>query len=422
MVRNSPGLEVYYGSMKPRITPLLIGAFTIFIAIAVRAQQPGAPRTAGGTLDIEPLTSPAAANTVEPQLTTENGRTILSWLELAGTRTTLKFAERTSTGWTEPRTVAEGTDFMVNSADVPSVTRLPSGTLVATWLQQDGPDPEAYKLRLSTSTDEGHSWSQPINPHRDKVQTQHGFASIFPTPNGGFGVVWLDGRAIPADAPEGVGNMALRSAMFDQAGKQLNESVVDARVCECCPTSAAATSDGAIVAYRNRSAGEVRDIYVTRLAKGRWLMPVPVHRDGWVVRACPVNGPAISASGRDVAVAWFTAKGGTGHTFLAFSNDGGGTFAPPVRVDDASSLGRVGVLLLDDGSAVVTWVEFANEKSTFQARRVTATGERGSAVRIADSSGTRYPRLAKAPNGLLFAWTETDGDTQRVKTAQAAVR
>ena len=72
-------------------------------------------------------------------------------------------------------------------------------------------------------------------------------------------------NAIPPDAPEGVGNMALRAATFDSTGKFLKESVVDPRVCECCPTAAAETSDGVIVAYRNRSAGEVRDIYVARL-------------------------------------------------------------------------------------------------------------------------------------------------------------
>jgi hypothetical protein len=45
----------------------------------------------------------------------------------------LRFAERTATGWSEPRTVASGADWFVNWADVPSVIRLANGTLVG-WV------------------------------------------------------------------------------------------------------------------------------------------------------------------------------------------------------------------------------------------------------------------------------------------------
>jgi hypothetical protein len=385
---------------------------------AMYAQQP--PTTSTNlSLTPEAISVPTGANSTEPQMTAQGDRVVLSWLELAGTRTSLKFAERTPSGWTDARTAASGDDFMVNAADVPSVHRLVNGSLVAQWLQQDGPDPESYKLRLSWSMDEGRSWSPSITPHRDTVQTQHGFASLFQVPGAGLGIVWLDGRAIPPDAPEGVGNMALRAATFDSAGKLLKESVVDARVCECCPTATAETSDGVIVAYRNRSAGEIRDIFVTRLANGRWTPPVAVHHDGWLIKACPVNGPAISARGRNVAVVWFTGKGDSGHAFLAFSHDGGITFTAPVRLDETSSLGRVGVVLLSDGSAVGTWVEFANstKPSTFMARRIDERGQRGTAVRIADSGGTRYPRTALSGNELLFAWTETVDGVPRVRAA-----
>ena len=43
--------------------------------------------------------SPAGANSSEPQLTVQGDRVILSWLEVAGERATLKFAERTPSGW-----------------------------------------------------------------------------------------------------------------------------------------------------------------------------------------------------------------------------------------------------------------------------------------------------------------------------------
>jgi hypothetical protein len=379
-----------------------------------RAQQPADSRPAGFSL--QETASPAAPNSAEPQLTTKGGQPILSWLELNGRHATLRFSAWTASGWASARTAAEGDDFMINSADVPSVSRI-GERLVAEWLQQDGPDPEAYKLRLSWSTDDGRSWSPAMSPHHDKVQTQHGFGTLFQT-RGGFGVAWLDGRAIPEDAAEGVGNMALRAALFDASGKQLGDAVVDSRVCECCPLASAATADGPIVAYRNRTASEVRDIYVTRLTNSRWTAPVAVHRDNWVIEGCPVNGPAISARDRDVAVAWFSGKGGTGHSFVGFSRDSGRTFSAPIRVDETSSGGRVSIALLDDGSAVVGWVE-ASEPSAFMARRIDPRGAVGPAVRVGESGGTRYPRLTRAGNDVLFAWTETVGDTPTVKTALA---
>src|SRR4029434_9739704 len=129
-------------------------------------------------------------------------------------------------------------------------------------------------------------------------------------------------------------NMCCGAALSTVARRQLRESPIDARVCECCPTSVATTSEGPIVAFRNRSAKEVRDIYVSRLAAGRWTPPVAVHNDNWDIDRCPVNGPAVSASGRTVAVAWFNALKEEGKAFVAFSRDGGRTFGAPVRVDD----------------------------------------------------------------------------------------
>ena len=401
-----------------RVATVATLAATLAMAAAIRLS---AIAQAAWTPTIEPLASPAGSDTAEPQFTSEGERTILSWLELAGPHATLKFAERTASGWSEPRSVAAGDDFVINSADVPSVRALADGTLAAHWLQQDGPDPESYKLRLSWSKDGGRTWSAATSPHHDAVQTQHGFAALFQAPGAGLGLVWLDGRAIKPDAPEGVGNMGLRAAVFEQDGKQRSETLVDARVCECCPTAAAATSEGVIVAYRNRSAHNVRDIYVTRLVNGRWSTPTLVHADGWRIAGCSVNGPAVSARNRDVVVAWFTAKGGQGHTFAAFSHDAGRTFGTPVRVDDTSSLGRVDVEILEDKSAVVTWIEFANQHSQFKVRRIEQGKRPGAAVAIAEAGGTRYPRIARSGNDILFAWTETENGSPRVRTARASL-
>ena len=173
----------------------------------------------------------------------------------------------------------------------------------------------------------------------------------------------------------------------------------------------AVTADGVIVAYRNRSADEIRDVYVSRLVGGRWTEPAPVHNDGWRIDGCPVNGPALSASGRDVAVAWFTAPNDQGHAFVAFSRDSGGAFGAPFRVDDAGALGRVSVELLSDGSAIVSWIELADRRATFMTRRIAPGGDRSPAVTVAEITARRssnYPRMAQGDHEIVFAWIGSD--------------
>src|SRR5918996_106921 len=61
------------------------------------------------------IPSPAGSNSGEPQLTVSDRGVLLSWVEHSGARTTLRFAERTPAGWTEPRTVASGENWTINA-------------------------------------------------------------------------------------------------------------------------------------------------------------------------------------------------------------------------------------------------------------------------------------------------------------------
>ena len=163
--------------------------------------------------------------------------------------------------------------------------------------------------------------------------------------------------------------MTLRHTTISAGGELSGEVVLDSRVCECCQTSAAQTSEGAVVVYRDRSEKEVRDISIVRFSRGRWTEPEIVHGDGWEIEGCPVNGPSVAASGRRVAVAWFTAAKDTPRVKIAFSEDAGASFGQPVQVDDGSPIGRVEVLMLRDGSAFVVWLERADKGAEVRARR-----------------------------------------------------
>jgi hypothetical protein len=397
-------------------TALVVLAIAIGAASCRRAADIGAPLT------LEEIALPSPPGSGMPQITATGDRAILSWLEIAPAGATLKFAERTANGWSEPRTVASGTDWFVNAADVPSVLRLGDGTLAAHWLTETDPHREAYDVHLAFSHDGGRTWTPPTSPHHDGTRTQHGFVSLFELPGSRLGLAWLDGRQ--TDNPEN-DNMSVRAAVFDRRDTQISEALVDDRVCDCCPTSAAATSSGPLIAYRDRSGDEIRDITVSRLEHDKWSPPRIVHDDGWKIEACPVNGPALAADGRHVAIAWFTAAGDQGRAFAAFSEDAGDTFGAPIRVDDEGSTGRVGVALTDDGSAIVSWMQLVDKRATLRFRRVARTGGRGPAQNVHTTEGSRptgYPRLVRRGSEILFAWTEQRGEEPTtVRTAAARI-
>lgn len=397
----------------------------LVLAALVVSSACGRSEPAAWTVTVQRVASPAGPNSSEPQIVDSGRGRILSWVERAGAMSHLKFSERTASGWSPAVTAASGNDWFLSYADVPSVMRLSDGTLVAQWLQQLDPITEAYNLRLSYSKDSGKTWAPSFMPHNDGTKTQHGFASLVEMPGNTLGVVWLDGRNSPFDfdKPE-TGTMTLRYAAYDSSFKQSPDTEIDHKVCECCPTTAVATSDGLLTAFRDRSDDEVRDIAVSRLEGGKWTAASPVVADNWKLDFCPVNGPMLAARGRDVVATWFTVKNDLGQAYAAFSNDAGRTWGMPIRLDDGGSLGRTDVEMLDDGSAVASWVEYAEGRSDFKVRRIESSGAKSAPVAVAPVTGGQasgYPRIARVGNELIFAWTDSAIDASGALQLQTAV-
>ena len=409
--------------MKKLLVPLRVLAGMFLVAVASASQGPAVLSPHAQT--VRQLPSPAAPGSGQSSLSVgPEGRVYLSWVErLEGKRFALRFARREGAGWSAPRTIAEGSSWFVNWADFPSLAALPDGSLAAHWLARpSGAGAHAYNVYISRSRDGGKTWTPPVVPHRDGTQTEHGFVSMFPA-GGALGAVWLDGREMKPPEPgggehHGHGQMTLRYTTLGPGGKLAPEARLDARVCECCQTSAAVTSDGVVVVYRDRSDEETRDISIVRLLRGGlWSEPRIIHADGWRIDGCPVNGPSVAAHGRRVAVAWFTMAGGGPHVRLAFSKDAGATFAPPSEVGDGDPIGRADVLVLADGSALVCWLEKTTGGAELRARRVRPDGTRDPSVTIAPSNATRsssVPQMAHTKNAIIFSWTAPDG----IRTAE----
>jgi hypothetical protein len=400
-------------------TKLYITLFTASIVMACSKKQDSAIQS-----PIRYFESPAATSSGEPFLFTyQDSLVYLSWVEKKGEEASFKFSKLQNERWTTPSTIASGNTWFVNWADYPMIARNDS-TFIAHFLDKSGDGTFMYDVKFTTSKTREINWTEPKVLHDDGKQAEHGFVSLqFYDSN--FFVTWLDGRntvmeGMDHNEHEGAhhGNMSLRAAVLDAKGSKLNEWELDNRTCDCCQTSAALTSNGPVVVYRDRSDDEIRDMSIVRFVNGQWTEPKTIHNDNWKIAGCPVNGPRISALGNDLAVAWFTAASDTSQVKLIFSNDAGETFGKPIRVDKGSAIGRVDIVMLDNQHAAVSWMEGTEIRVT----KVSSNGDIEPSVTIATSSQSRssgFPQMTKSGQKLIFAWT--DDKEKTIKLAQLTI-
>jgi hypothetical protein len=367
---------------------------------------------------IKEIPTPVAGESAQPNLASgPGGNTYLSWLEVGKEGKTLKYAVKTNDGWSEPRTIINNENLLLNWADFPSILELPDGILAAHWLSTM-PVRAGYNVSVSISKDKGTTWSTPVTPHRDGTEVEHGFVSLAPR-DGGVAVIWLDSRKLE----KGEDDVSLMSTNVQADGTLGAESEVDDRVCECCQPSSVVVPGGFLTVYRDRSKEEIRDIVITRFDGKGWSSPMTIFDDRWQISACPIQGPAIAAAGEHIAVAWFTEAGYKPKVQLALSSDTGKTFSAPVQIDEGDPIGRVDVVALDSGGAVVTWIEHTPRGGEVRARQVDAGGGTHDPVTVGkvslgNSSG--FPRVERSGDSIVFAWTEgSDTEGHRVRTAVA---
>jgi len=412
---------------SPRLArPNVVTGTVLLLSLLLLTSAADDPRGSAAPLtDLQRLTSPAAPGSLAPSLAVSpEGDVWLTWLEpRKASGHALRAARLDGIRWGPTITIAEGDSLFVNGFDPPSMVAYGGGRMVVHYGWK-GVEPGAHQVRLAQSRDNGTTWSAPRVTHRDGTPTEHGFVSLVPVGED-TRAVWLDGRNAMREnalgrlvaAPEGEYETTLRSAVLDAAGAMAADSELDSRVCDCCPTAAVMTASGPLVAYRGRSAGEIRDILVTRLEGGHWSMPVAIHDDGWKIPGCPVNGPALAADVKRVAAAWFTEADGKARVQLAFSDDCGAHFGEPVRVDAGQPLGRTQVHLLRGGDALVAWLEGKGSDVTLEVRRVGATGTLGSPLTVAHTTQRAgRPRLEVLDGRAVLAWTEP-GTPSQVRVA-----
>ena len=376
------------------------------------------------TDSITGLPSPGGVGSAQPHLAEiPGGGVVLIWLEPGDDGSALHYSVLQDGQWSNATSVASGNNWFVNWADFPSVVPISKSHWGAHWLRRTPGNSYSYEVVLSMSDDSGKTWSEGIVPHDDGTPTEHGFVSLFPH-NGELAALWLDGREMQGqthDSEDSNAGMTLRSAVLAGDGQVVQSKLVDGLVCDCCQTDVAMTSEGPVAVYRNRSEGEIRDIFVTRLVDDEWTPGFAVSDDGWEIAGCPVNGPSISAGHGLVTVAWFTAADEMPRVQAAFSTDSGRSFGNAVDLDSDSPIGRVTSLAFDSRSSLVAWIaESPDAGARLVALRVGIDGALGQPVTISPIDSGRlagFPQMARSGDNVVFAWTHVGDRKTSVRTA-----
>ncbi len=187
---------------------------------------------------------------------------------------------------------------------------------------------------------------------------------------------------------------------------------------DCCQTGASVAAEGAVLVYRGPDAGEIRDIRLHPQTVAGWQPVQRVHADRWMMPACPVNGPSVTARGSEVWVAWYTAPQGEPLLRLAHSSDGGATFGTPREHDRGMEVqGRVQIAADADGLWLAWLREDGHAQSLWLARySPTLERELGRpqvAVLQGRGRGTGFPRLLTDDGSARLVWTDVvDGKPQ----------
>src|SRR5579871_1664350 len=378
----------------------------LFLALAVA--------TSAQALKVNPLPNPSGAESLQAHWgTASDGSPLLSWLEKSKDGSlSLRYAIRRGGQWSEAHTIVAKRQFFRQPAESPSVISFPNGSLLAEWVELPPGSDEAENLYVSASKD-GTKWTTPVMAHRDRSPVQHGLASMTASGDDEASLVWLEALK-GEDAPS-----ALKRTVINSSGAVVKEETLDSDVCTCCPTSIVRTAKGLLVAYRDHSPQDIRDIGIIRFENGRWQPSRILNADKWEINACPVNGPAAAAKNDRVAIGWYTEAQDMPRTQLALSNDNGATFSKPIKISTGNSFGHTSVALDDNGNAIVSWLEEGSGDGVrLLARQVTSAGVAGPVVEVAKGAqrAIGYPRLLQVGNETWIGWGNS-GDT-RIQTAR----
>lgn len=328
--------------------PRFLLAFALLVTLcnsARAAESSNAPAS-----DLKELVTPASSGATAPVLArAPDGTVWLTWIEPTPAGRALRCASfDAATGqWSEARTIATG--VLAPADEAPALTVGPAGKLTALWSATPAP-PTTPSLYVASSTDAGRTWTAPAPLTTESETTSH--PALTTLADGRVLAAWLDrrGRTQGDRGPRLYARILGVTPALDV--------LIEPLVSEAAAPALEAFPDGsAVLTYRGRSDGEIRDIHIVRYQRDRWENDHVLNHDEWHVSRGPTESPQLAIAGGRVASAWFTAADGNPRVQISTSPDAGARFLMPLTVDLGHPVGRPAVTLLHDGAALATWIE-----------------------------------------------------------------
>ena len=323
--------------------------------------------------------------------------------------------------WSKPTLINSSNDWFVNWADFPRITTNNQNGISVHYLEKSGLDTYSYDIKVMNSKDDGNSWNNPIKLHSDNTKTEHGFVSTV-NYNNNFLSTYLDGRQneLSKKNKKLKPQMTLRATSYNIDGVILMDELIDNKVCDCCQTDIALTSNNTpITVYRDRSNNETRDIYYSYFKNSKWSNPLIVNNDNWIIAGCPVNGPAISTFDNSSSVVWYTEIDGESKIKVAFTNDITKGFDDPILINTTDPLGRVDIEMINENTSIISYMDYIDDKAFIKLQRVDRFNGVNKSIIIDEISNTRSSGFPKIniinKNKTLISWTNS-GNKNHIKT------
>ena len=354
----------------------------------------------------------------EPNLYTSiNGGTYLSFISTSDTSELSKLyfskLELNNLEWNSPSLINSSTDWFVNWADFPRITTNNQKGISVHFLEKSSSETYSYDIKVMNSKDEGNSWNNPMKLHNDNTKTEHGFVSTV-NYNNNFLSTYLDGRQneLAKENKNLKPQMTLRATSYNIDGVILMDELIDNKVCDCCQTDIALTSDNSpITVYRDRSNNETRDIYYSYYKNSKWSNPLPVFNDNWIIGGCPVNGPAISTFNNSSSLIWYTEIDGESKIKIAFTDDITKGFDDPILINANNPLGRVDIEMINENSSIISYMDYINDKAYLKLQKIDRYTDINKSIIIDEISNTRssgFPKINIIDNDkTIISWTDS---------------
>ena len=343
----------------------------------------------------------------------EQGLISAAWVEEEKETRTILFARSEQPGG------SLGTPVRVNQLSESPYYRQESPALVVsgddifiTWSLTHPkltPDkPFSGELRLSRSSDGGHTFAPSTLVNDDGQVIQHSFDAIQAAPDGVLHLAWIDGR----EGKKEPGTFVARST---DHGRTITKNFkIDDNTCVCCRTSVATSNEGVVyVAWRKIFDGNIRETVVSRSTDGgeKFSSPVVVGNDRWVYPACP-HRPAslgVDRQGR-LYVVWYTEGADeTPAIYLAYSDDQGRTFSEKMQLNRSKGTfpDHPQMTVDPDGRIVVIWEEQSPVRREVVVSYSLDRGQSFSVPRKLNEKNGQTPTIAVNHQGtVVMGWKE----------------